>query len=164
MIKRITLLLIAGASLLGAQAIAQTQYPESLLNMKRTFSRGAAQAMGEPFVGLRTSAGLQTGLFPVQASGVSTGPVVAAASEFLASLDPMELSRSHFAVDDPEWRNWSNVDVGIFARHGISLEEMDAAQKELAWNLLRTSLSANRLCWKLTKTRSATARKSITSP
>ncbi|MCB1671596.1 MAG: DUF3500 domain-containing protein [Gammaproteobacteria bacterium] len=145
MINKLSTWLLASLCLVSQQAGAQAQYPDSLLSMKRIFSQGAAEAMGEPFQGVHTSAGLQTGLFPVQTTGVSTAPVVAAANAFLATLDPMELSRSHFAVDDPEWRNWSNVDVGIFARHGISLEEMDAAQKEAAWDLLRASLSARGL-------------------
>ncbi len=136
---------LVSSALLASAVKAQDQYPESLLNTKRVFSSGVAEALGEPFVGLRTSSGLQTGLFPIRSTGVSTAPVVEAAMDFLATLDPVGLSRSHFAVDDPEWRNWSNVDVGIFARHGVSLEEMNADQKAAAWNLLEESLSARGL-------------------
>jgi hypothetical protein len=48
-------------------------------------------------------------------------------------------------VDDPEWRNWSNVDVGIFPRYGVSLEEMSDLQKSSAWALIGASLSAKGL-------------------
>lgn len=117
-------------------------YSEALLNTKTVFSRAFATAIGEPFRGVATSDGVIEGLFPLKSTGVSTAPVVAAAANFLGSLDTAQLSRTHYAVDDPEWRNWSNVDVGIFARYGVSLEEMTPAQKTAAWDLLGASLSA----------------------
>lgn len=130
------------STLLVTQSIlAQDGYETALLNQKGTFSRLAANAMAEPFRGVATSAGIEPGLHPLRSTGAATDSVVAAAQEFLASLNPMLLSRTQFPVDDPEWRNWSNVDVGIFARHGVSLEEMTAPQKTAAWNLLRESLS-----------------------
>ena len=117
-------------------------YPESLLNTKRGFSRGLADAIGQPFRGVATSAGVVSDLFPLKSTGASTATIVSAASTFLGTLNNAELSRTQYAVDDPEWRNWSNVDVGIFSRHGVSLEEMSDQQKTAAWALLRASLSA----------------------
>jgi len=134
--------LLTVTALAATTAISQSQYPENLLNQKGSFSRGAARAMGEPFVGLTTSDGKQEGLFPLRATGVSTAPIMNAANAFLATLSTIDLSRTHFAVDDPEWRDWSNVDVGIFPRRGISLEEMSEEQKSAAWSLLEVSLSA----------------------
>lgn len=122
-------------------ASAQDVYGNELLAQKGTFSRGAAAAMAEEFRGVATSAGVIPDLYPLRSTGAATDSVVRAAEEFLATLNPMLLSRTQFPVDDPEWRNWSNVDVGIFARHGISLEEMTAGQKAAAWTLLRESLS-----------------------
>ena len=142
---RILLLILIPTLFVASQVSAQAQYPESLLNQKRTFSQGAADAMGEPFRGLATSGGIIEGLFPIRATGVSTAAITEAGSNFLSTLTPGELSRTHFAVTDPEWRNWSNVDVGIFARHGVSLEEMTDAQKMAAWELLGVSLSAKGL-------------------
>jgi len=145
MMEKIVLHLALGLTLLITSISVQAQYPQNLLNQKRTFNQMGAEALGEPYVGLTTSAGLRTGLFPIRSTGVSTAPIVRAAEEFLATMDTAGLSRSHFAIDDPEWRNWSNVDVGIFARHGISLEEMNESQKQAAWNLLQVSLSAKGL-------------------
>ncbi|MCY4264525.1 MAG: DUF3500 domain-containing protein [Gammaproteobacteria bacterium] len=127
--------------MLVGNVLSQPQYPERLLNQKGTFSRAAATALGEPFQGLVTSEGRIEGLFPLQSTGVSTGKVRQAAEHFLATLNTEELSRTHFAIDDPEWRDWSNVDVGIFPRRGISLEEMNSQQKAAAWDLLEASLS-----------------------
>ena len=143
--KKTISLLITGLALLVMSLATFGQYPQNLLNQKRTFDQMAADALGEPYVGLTTSDGLRTGLFPIRSTGVSTAPIVDAAERFLAVLDDVHLSRSHFAIDDPEWRDWSNVDVGIFARHGLSLEEMDDRQKQAAWNLLQVSLSAKGL-------------------
>lgn len=125
--------------------LSQSQYPANLLNQKGNFSRGAATAMGEPFSGVVTSDGKIEGLFPIQATGVSTDSIQQAAETFLGTLSTIDLSRTHFAIDDPEWRDWSNVDVGIFPRRGISLEEMNEEQKTSAWNLLEVSLSAKGL-------------------
>lgn len=142
MIKRISILTLFFTTLvIPALSLAQ-QYPDPLLRQKSNFMRGAAQAMGEPFRGVSTPDGIIKGLFPIKTTGVSTTPIREAAETYLATLNTVELSRSHFAIHDPEWRNWSNVDVGIFARHGLSLEEMDEPQKNAAWNLLQTSLSA----------------------
>jgi len=138
-------LLIVPVLLLPAITAAQSGYPESLLNSKGTFSRDGAAAMGQPFRGVTTSDGIIEGLFPVQDTGLSTASLAEAGANFLASLNDIHLSRAQFPIDDPEWRNWSNVDVGIFARHGVSLEEMNDAQKAAAWALLRVSLSTQGL-------------------
>ena len=126
----------------GTTVLSQSLYPPGLLNQKGNFSRGATNAMGQPFRGMATSAGIIEGLYPIRATGVSTDSIRAAADAFLATLNTAELSRTHFAINDPEWRDWSNVDVGIFPRRGVSLEEMSGGQKTAAWNLLSESLSA----------------------
>lgn len=131
--------------LLPATSLGQSLYSEQLLNQKTSFMSAGAKALGEDFRGVATSQGIQEGLFPVRSTGVSTDAIRQAADAFLATLGPPELSRVHFAINDPEWRNWSNVDIGIFARHGLSLEEMNAAQRDAAWSLLDVALSADGL-------------------
>jgi len=126
----------------GVTALSQSLYPTNLLNQKGNFSRGATNALAQPFRGVATSAGIIEGLFSVRLTGQSTDSVRRAADNMLATLSAIDLSRSHFAIDDPEWRDWSNVDVGIFPRRGISLEEMNPQQKTAAWALLREALSA----------------------
>ncbi len=123
-------------------ACAQSGYEASLLDLKRVFSQQSANAIGEPFQGIHTSSGVLEGLFPVKSTGGSTAELVQAANNFLALLNDAQLSRTQFAIDDPEWRLWFNVDVGIFARQGVSLEEMSEAQKTAAWALLSEALSA----------------------
>jgi hypothetical protein len=130
---------------LSTVVLAQTEYSNSLLNTKRIFTEGLAAALGEPFVGVVTSSGKQSNLFPIVSTGVSTIPIKAAAEGFLSSLDTIQLAKVQFAVDDPEWRNWSNVDVGIFPRYGVSLEELSDLQKSSAWALIEAALSAKGL-------------------
>ena len=127
---------------ISTTVLAQSRYPSGLLNQKGNFTRGAANAIGQPFRGVATSDGIIEGLFPIKGTSVSSRPVREAADRFLATLNTSELSRSHFAINDPEWRDWSNVDVGIFSRRGISLEEMSGDQKSAAWALLEEALSA----------------------
>jgi len=140
----LSLLTVSGL-LLPAITAAQAGYPETLLRTKGIFSRDGASAMSQPFRGVATSDGIIDGLFPILDTGLSTASLAEVGAAFLASLNDIHLSRAQFPIDDPEWRNWSNVDVGIFARHGVSLEEMDDSQKAAAWNLLRVSLSAQGL-------------------
>ena len=134
--------IIASIILSFTQVFAQTEYSNSLLNTKRIFSQGLAESLAQPFVGVATSAGKTQGLFPVVSTGISTEPLAKAAAAFLESLSSLHLAKVQFAIDDPEWRNWSNVDVGIFPRYGLSLEEMNAVQKRAAWDLITKSLSA----------------------
>ena len=141
----LTVVTLSSLTAVLSQSQNSVQYPQGLLNQKSNFTRAAAAAMSEPFRGVATSAGIVEGLFPVRSTGVSTAAVRIAAENFLATLDSGELSRAQFAIDDLEWRNWSNVDVGIFARHGISLEETTAPQKTAAWDLLRVALSTEGL-------------------
>lgn len=124
---------------------AQSSYDEGLLALKQRFTENAAIAIGEPYRGVATSAGIIAGLYPVQATGLSTSDLVSAAEKFLNTLTPAQLSHTQFGIGDPEWRNWSNVDVGIFPRQGVSLEGMTEPQKTAAWNLLSAALSAKGL-------------------
>ena len=137
--------LILAISFAVSVAYSQSQYPSNLLEQKGNFSAGAARAIAQPFRGVTTSDGIIQGLFPIKSTGVQTTQIRVAADSFLATLSTADLSRAHFAISDPEWRDWSNVDVGIFPRRGISLEEMNEEQKESAWKLLAVALSAEGL-------------------
>lgn len=93
-----------------------------------------------PFKGITASGTIESGLFPIKATGVSTRPVRDAAQRFLQGLTDDQRAKSTFAVDDEEWLKWNNVHR--YARQGVSFEEMTDAQREHAFDLLRASLSA----------------------
>ncbi len=118
---------------------------EGAFKWKTLFANRELEVVSQPFVGVHTSGGLEPGLFTVHSTGVSTKPVVEAASAFLDTLRPDQQVRTVFGIDDPEWRRWCNVDNGIYVRQGSSLKEMDPAQRTAAINLMRASLSAKGL-------------------
>lgn len=138
-------LLMLATCLISTTVFAQTDYSEETLAVKRRFSGIEDAALADPFVGITTESGKQADLFPVRATGVSTKPIVESALAFLSTLTQAQKIKTQFAVDDPEWRKWSNVDNGIYVRQGISFEEMVDSQKAAAWNLLQSSLSADGL-------------------
>jgi hypothetical protein len=124
---------------------AQTRLDPTLLALKKTVADQEHAALAVPFIGVRTTDGTREGLFPIRATGISTGPLRVAADAFLATLTPAQIIRTVFAVDDSEWRRWSNVDNGIYVRQGVSLREMTDDQRRAGMNLVRTSLSAKGL-------------------
>ncbi|MEO0469234.1 MAG: DUF3500 domain-containing protein [Bacteroidota bacterium] len=115
--------------------------------------KGAAQyfadkeqaSLDQPFRGIETPDGQISDLFPIQSTGVSTEPVIAAAEHFINTLSEDLRDKTMFPIDDQEWRKWCNVDNGIYTRQGISLKEMNVPQKEAAFSLLQASLSAKGL-------------------
>ena len=117
-------------------------YDSDSLAIKTMFNNQQAAAVAAPFVGVHAKSGVQSGLFPVKATGVSTEPMRLAAEKFLASLDPQQVLRTQFGINDTEWRRWFNIDNGLFVRQGVSLKEMSPKQREAAFALMHASLSA----------------------
>jgi hypothetical protein len=101
----------------------------------------AKQRLQEPFVGVTTDGTPVGGLFRLAETGESTRPIVEAGQRLLAALSDVERATIQFAVDAEEWRHWFNPEFNAF-RHGVLLESLDAPRRELALDLLRTSLSA----------------------
>ncbi len=124
---------------------AQTAYNNAALGAKKRFTDREITAITEPFVGVRTSEGIQSNLFSIKPTGESTVDIVEAGDAFLKSLTNAQLLQTQFAVDDTEWRRWFNVDNGIYTRQGTSLREMNAAQKTAARHLMATTISARGL-------------------
>ncbi len=122
------------ASLLASELLSQRG------RRGNRFAELEKQAIAQPFVGVRTNDGIEAGLFSVQSTGVSAKPVLDAARAFLASLSEAHRARATFRVDDPEWRRWANQHS--LPRQGISFEEMDDSQREAAFALMKSGLSA----------------------
>jgi hypothetical protein len=66
--------------------------------------------------------------------------VRSAAERFIGTLNSVQLARSMYPVDDVEWRKWMNQH--FYARQGVCFAEMNDAQREAAFGLIRASLSA----------------------
>jgi hypothetical protein len=69
------------------------------------------------------------------------GDLLAATRKFLDGLEPDKRKAASFAWDGSEWRNWNYFGAAGFIKPGLRLEQMSAAQKEAAWNLLATLFS-----------------------
>jgi hypothetical protein len=134
-----------GAWRVQAQAppAAQARRPAPLAEWEKRSREADARGTAEPFRGVTVDGTPVAGLFPVRSSGVSTAPVVKAATAFLAALTAEQRTRSTFAVDNDEWRKWMNQH--FYRRAGVSFEEMTPAQREAAFGLMRASLSAKGL-------------------
>ncbi|MFE6488487.1 DUF3500 domain-containing protein, partial [Streptomyces sp. NPDC057757] len=88
------------------------------------------KAADEPFRGLATSDGVRPGLFPLTGTGVETTGIRRATQAYLAALTPTELALARFPMDDVSWRHWNNG-ARYFLRHGVLLEDLDDAGRQL---------------------------------
>jgi hypothetical protein len=127
----------------GSQTRRQAPARRPPAELRRLSIEAEGPGLAEPFRGVTANGRLETGLFPIRATGVSTAPVKAAADAFLASLAPAVKARTLKPVDDPEWRKWMNQ--SFYIRDGASFLDMTPAQREAAVGLLRAGLSARGL-------------------
>ena len=105
---------------------------------------GGDQALAsQPFRGIAAGGKIETGLFKIKSTGVTTQPVVDAANAFLAGISEQQRKRTKFPVDDLEWRKWDNRH--FYKRQGVGFDEMNEKQRELAFGLMKASLSAKGL-------------------
>ena len=104
---------------------------------------GGPDPATDPFKGITAEGTVQSGLFAIRSTGVSTRPVREAAVAFLAALTPEQRGKTTFAADDVEWRRWNNIHRAT--RQGVSFKEMSGAQQTVAFDLLKAGLSAKGL-------------------
>ena len=102
-----------------------------------------APAELDPFTGVTTDGAVQSGLFSIKSTGVTTRPVMDAAARFVASLTTEQRQATTFAADAEEWRRWNNVHRA--ARAGIAFKDMSETQQARAFDLLAAGLSAKGL-------------------
>jgi hypothetical protein len=139
---RAVLVLAAALPLVSALAQPAPKAPPAGGPGANPASREGA-ALAEPFRGITADGKVQSGLFSIKSTGVTTEPVRKAADAFLGALTPEQRAKTKFPVDDIEWRKWMNVHR--YTRQGVSFEEMTEAQRTAAFGLLRASLSAKGL-------------------
>ena len=60
---------------------------------------------------------------------------------FLATLDPAQRKAATFPWGGQQWRAWNYYGVGGYIKPGLRLEQMQAAQKDAAWDLAGAVLS-----------------------
>ena len=129
---------IAVAAIFFVQTVDAQQRPP-----RGRFDNQREAALAQPFKGVFFLDVPPANLFPIKKTGVNTEPVRQAAKAFLSSLNAEDRKKTVFPVDDLEWRKWDNRHR--YARQGVGFDKMTKGQRELAFNLLRTSLSARGL-------------------
>jgi hypothetical protein len=130
----------------GAALLALAQPPDPAVFRERLQAATATfegRGLGEPFKGITTDGTVVPGLYSIRSTGVSTEPLIAAGRTFLAALTPEQRGRTVFAVDDTEWRKWANMH--LYARQGVSFEELAESPRAAARGLLGAALSAKGL-------------------
>ena len=132
-----------GTAILAPWAMGQQQprNPSEIAEQFRKMSEDyEREGLAAPFKGITTSGEVMPGLFEIKPTGVSTEPVRNAAVAFIETLNPVQLARTMYPVDDVEWRKWMNQH--FYARQGVSFADMTDRQREAAFGLLRASLSS----------------------
>ena len=80
---------------------------------------------------------------PLGAAQSANSRIAGAAKVFLATLDETQRKSVLFAFDDEQQRKrWSNLPTGVVPRSGVSLKEMNAAQRSAAMAVVAAALSA----------------------
>ena len=103
--------------------------------------RELAESLEQPLRGLTSDGALRSGLFPLRSSGVTTAPITDAALDFLGALSAEQRERAVFPLDAEQRRMWLNIHPFVF-RHGVMLEDLPPAARQLGLRLLETTLSA----------------------
>ncbi len=135
----LSVLIASATTVLVASAWVVSQQPR-----RRGPGRGADQTLlNAPYVGIVTSTGVERDLFHIKPTGVSTEKVRDAANAFLDVLTDEQVQRTMYPVDDLEWRKWDNRH--FYQRQGVGFDEMNEDQREAAFGLLASSLSAKGL-------------------
>jgi len=78
----------------------------------------------------------------IHASQKSAAAMTKAADAWLTSLNADQKQRATFAFDSDERMKWHFVPNEQFPRKGVQIKEMSEAQRTLAWDLLKTGVSA----------------------
>ena len=132
---------LVSAFVLLPWAYGQENYSvETAEKFRRWSEQYEREGLAQPFKGVTTNGEVLPGLFEISPTGVATESVRNAAEKFIASLTTLQLARTMFPVDDVQWRKWMNQH--FYVRQGISFQEMTDTQRELAFGLMRASLSA----------------------
>jgi hypothetical protein len=132
---------LVSAAVLAPWALGQrAQTPSETAELYRQMSERYEKEGLDPFKGITTDGNDLPGIFEIKPTGVSTEPVRNAAERFIATLTPLQLSRTMYPVDDVEWRKWMNQH--FYPRQGVCFSEMTPEQRDAAFGLMSTALSA----------------------
>ncbi len=138
--RRAFLASLVSACVLLPYAYGDDKSPESMAEQFRRMSeKYEKEGLAEPFRGITTNREVLPGLFEIARRACRQEGIRNAAQKFVASLNNVQLAKTMFPVDDVQWRKWMNQH--FYVRDGISMQEMAESQRELAFGMMRVSLS-----------------------
>ena len=113
--------------------MSKSRSGRAMLDRRRTLLGGLAM------IGVAT---LPRPLLGADEAGFApAGDLLAAVTRFTASLEPDKLKAASFAWDGPEWSGWNYFGAAGYIKPGLRLEQMSAAQKAAAWDILAVLMS-----------------------
>ena len=115
------LLLICSLGLAAVEAAVESR------QQRGGRGQAEARALAEEYTGVTTDGDVVSGLYAIEATGVSTALVKNATERFLESLTEQQRDATMFPIDDDEWRKWQNIHR--YNRQGVSRREMNARQE-----------------------------------
>lgn len=102
----------------------------------------AVPAQSAPVASNPANAGSAATAVPVTA-GDTTPQIVTAAQAFLATLNDAQRAKAQFDFNNNTQRvKWSNFPTGIFQRAGLRMGDLNQAQRDAVYGILKVSLSA----------------------
>lgn len=107
---------------------------------RRSLVLGGAALLG--------SASLPRAAGAVEPTERGLGPaadLLAAVRKFAGSLEPAKLKAASFPWNGSEWRSWNYFGASGYTKPGLRLEQMNAAEKTAAWDLLAVMWSKSGL-------------------
>ena len=134
---------LLSAAVITPWALGQQRRPTTPAEMAEMYRKISEEYEAEgltPFRGITTNGHALPDLFEIMPTGVSTEPVRNAAEKLIASLTPLQLTRTIYPIDDIEWRKWMNQH--FYPRQGICFAEMTQVQRDAAFGLMSAALSA----------------------
>jgi len=137
-------LILLICAIFGYLPVSAQKTPTDLQTRFQQMSqRSEAKGLAESFKGITADGTVVPDLFKIRSTGITTEPVRMAAANFLQSLTQEQRKKTIYPINDPEWRKWMNQH--FYIRQGVGFDEMSEDQRQAAFELLRTSLSAKGL-------------------
>jgi hypothetical protein len=87
-----------------------------------------------------TEGNIKPGLFQLEDQGVPIEAVVSAAQLAVSRMNEQQREASHYHIDSPEWRTWSNPEF-LLSPKGIRLDEVDKELRSTTMGVLQAALS-----------------------
>ncbi|MEU2288016.1 DUF3500 domain-containing protein [Streptomyces sp. NPDC013178] len=116
-------------------------FGEPLLPSVAAYELSAAQRNHQqPYVGVTTDGSVQTGLYHLGDTGISSKGAVDAARDFLAMLPENERMVAGLAMESDDWRLWTNA-FAMWTPKGLRLDRLSKEKRNLVLKIIKASLS-----------------------